>query len=294
MMTMKQALPGFEEFVAPSFEGIVNVATVPQRSLFRYPGGKTWLVPLIRQWLSSRGPLPELVEPFTGGGIVGLTAAFESLAEHVTLVELDPDVAAVWEVVLNGHGLELADRIRAFGLTDQTARAILSADCRTAVDRAFATIVRNRVQRGGILAPGASLMKDGENGRGIGSRWYPETLYKRIADLVEIKQRLSFIQGDGVQVIRRYSSHADAVFFIDPPYTVAGRRLYTHSQIDHHALFEAVAALAGDFLMTYDNAEEIRELAVHHGFRTELVPMKSTHHERKLELLIGRSFDWLR
>lgn len=25
---------------------VVNVASVPQRSPFRYPGGKTWLVPL--------------------------------------------------------------------------------------------------------------------------------------------------------------------------------------------------------------------------------------------------------
>ncbi len=32
---------------------IVNVASVPQRSPFRYPGGKTWLVPRIRQWLKS-------------------------------------------------------------------------------------------------------------------------------------------------------------------------------------------------------------------------------------------------
>jgi len=30
-----------------------------------------------------------LVEPFAAGGIVGLTAAFEGLAKHVTMVELD-------------------------------------------------------------------------------------------------------------------------------------------------------------------------------------------------------------
>jgi DNA adenine methylase len=30
---------------------IVNVASVPQRSPFRYPGGKTWLVPRVRRWL---------------------------------------------------------------------------------------------------------------------------------------------------------------------------------------------------------------------------------------------------
>src|SRR3954453_16467871 len=46
----------------------VNVASVPQRSPFRYPGGKTWLVPYIRSWLTSKKAVPcILVEPFAGG-----------------------------------------------------------------------------------------------------------------------------------------------------------------------------------------------------------------------------------
>ncbi|MDQ3584451.1 MAG: DNA adenine methylase [Acidobacteriota bacterium] len=61
---------------------VVNVAAVPQRSPFRYPGGKTWLVPRIRQWLKQRPA--EFIEPFAGGGIVGLTVAAENLAAHVT------------------------------------------------------------------------------------------------------------------------------------------------------------------------------------------------------------------
>ena len=75
---------------------IVNVASVPMRSPFRYPGGKTWLVPWIRRWLRSKPcPVAELVEPFAGGAIVGLTAVFEELARKVTLVEVDYDVASV-------------------------------------------------------------------------------------------------------------------------------------------------------------------------------------------------------
>src|SRR6266446_9065771 len=51
----------------------INVASVPQRSPFRYPGGKTWLVPYIRDWLHDQSaPVCVLVEPFAGGGIVGL------------------------------------------------------------------------------------------------------------------------------------------------------------------------------------------------------------------------------
>jgi DNA adenine methylase len=47
---------------------VVNVASVPQRSPFRYPGGKTWAIPIIKKWLKQTGtPVPLLVEPFAGG-----------------------------------------------------------------------------------------------------------------------------------------------------------------------------------------------------------------------------------
>ncbi|HYH86028.1 MAG TPA: hypothetical protein VEX60_11290, partial [Pyrinomonadaceae bacterium] len=74
----------------------------------------------------------------------------------------------------------------------------------------------------------------------------------------------------------------------------AGRRLYTHSEIDHGELFQVANALAGDFLMTYDDADGTRELARKHNFDTELVPMKNTHHAEMKELLIGRDLDWVR
>ena len=53
----------------PMQRNIVNVASVPHRSPFRYPGGKTWLVPRVREWLASLPQRPALfVEPFAGGG----------------------------------------------------------------------------------------------------------------------------------------------------------------------------------------------------------------------------------
>src|SRR5476651_116916 len=90
----------------------VNVSSVPQRSPFRYPGGKTWFVPLFRRWIMSLSTQPRtLVEPFAGGGIIGLTAAFEKLTEKVVLVERDDQIAAVWETILRGDAEWLAKRI---------------------------------------------------------------------------------------------------------------------------------------------------------------------------------------
>lgn len=276
---------------------IVNVASVPQRSPFRYPGGKTWLVPVVRRWLKDR-KVKELVEPFAGGGIISLTVAFEELADRVTMVEFDDHVAAVWETIFNGGNRRLAERIVHFDMTFDNVKDVLSRRNVTIEELAFQTILRNRVNHGGILAPGSGLIKHGENGKGLKSRWYPDTLYKRITNIAHIKDRIQFIHGDGMSVLQNMQNRRGVAYFIDPPYTAAGKkagkRLYLHNELDHERLFELTANLQSDFLMSYDNAEGVAELAQKHNFDTQTVGMKNTHHAEMTELLIGRDLDWMR
>jgi len=281
----------------PQQEKIVNVACVPLRSPFRYPGGKTWLVPQIRQWLASLPAKPQdFIEPFAGGGIVGLTVAFENLAAHVTLVELDQQIAAVWKTIIAGDGEWLADRIIKFRFSPETVAAELEKTNLSTPEQAFQTILKNRVNRGGILAPGAGKVKHGENGKGLASRWYAETLSLRIRKIVAIRDRLTFIEGDGLAALNQNSPRTDAVFFIDPPYTAggksAGSRLYTHFELNHDELFKISSKLAGDFLMTYNNDEDVQKLAQIYNLAVKEIAMKNTHHAKMTELLIGRNLDW--
>lgn len=279
---------------------VVNVSSVPQRSPFRYPGGKTWLVPHVRRWLATKPTRAcEFIEPFAGGGIVSLTVSAESLAEHVTMVELDSQVSAVWRTIIEeDDGEWLAARIVSFDLTHEALAATLSKKTRSVREKAFQTILKNRTYRGGILAQGSAPLKHGENGKGIASRWYAETLKRRILDIRAIRERITFIEGDGLEVIKKNTQRSDAVFFIDPPYTAAGKRagsrLYTHFELDHEELFRLAGAVAGDFLMTYNDADGVRELARSQGFDIELVAMKNTHNAEMKELLIGRNLDWAR
>lgn len=274
---------------------VVNVASVPQRSPFRYAGGKTWLIPRVRAWLAEYGGLDkELIEPFTGGGIVSLTAACEDLVGHVTMVEKDEGVAAVWHLIFGGGAEWLANRIVEFELTPETARAAIDNAEESLEARAFATIVKNRVNRGGILADGASFIKRGENGKGITSRWYPETLKKRILALDQVKNKVTFIEGDAFDICLKNSERDDAIYFIDPPYIKAGHRLYRYSVVDHEALFNISEKLKGDFLMTYNNLDEVREMALQRNLSIRPVAMKNTHHAEKKELLIGRNLEWVK
>ena len=278
---------------------IVNVASVPKRSPFRYPGGKTWLVPLARKWWRSLARKPSLlIEAFAGGGIIGLTAAFEGFVDHVVLVEKDPDVSAVWQCICSPDYRELSNRILHFEVTEENVKSVLASDQKEIHDIAFKTILKNRMFHGGILAPGASLMKSGENGKGLKSRWYARTLAERIEAIASLRDRFTVIHNDGIEVLESHSNDKNAIFFIDPPYTAAGKkagsRLYLHSDLNHAALFDVTSKLSGDFLMTYDNADGVIELAKLQKFDTEPVAMKNTHHAKMTELLIGRNLGWAR
>lgn len=304
--------PAFEQlrlhFVDPAQAGVLsefveklrenrvltNVAQVRHLSPFRYPGGKTWLVPEVKKRLiSSKVQTSAFVEPFAGGAIVGLSAAAEGWATKVFLSELDDDVAAVWTTIFQGTDSEvkwLRDQIIGFEVNLRNVREVIDGKPTGIKARAFRTIVKNRMQRGGILAAGAGLVKSGEAGRGLHSRWYAGTLAKRIDALQLLRHRIVFEQTDAMEMIKRFAGDRHAFYFIDPPYTAggknAGKRLYTHNEVDHEGLFAAAASVKGSVMMTYDDTREVRELASRHGFRVENVPMKNTHHEVMCELLI--------
>ena len=273
---------------------VVNVASVPQRSPFRYPGGKTWLVPTARKWFSLADENSELVEVFAGGGIIGLTAAAEEYFSKVTMIELDNDVAAVWQTIFSESDVAwLVDRIRTFELNvDNVKEAISLADAGTK-ERAFSTIIRNRTNHGGILAKGSGMIKSGEAGKGLSSRWYPETLIHRIEDAHKLRDRIDFLQMDAFKVLEQRKNGKNVFFFIDPPYTVAGRRLYNLFNVDHRKIFELVSQIKGHFLLTYDDAEEVRNWADEFGLMYRTIPMQTTHLIKKNELLISDNFDWL-
>lgn len=279
------------ETVAPS-QHVINVASVPQRSPFRYPGGKTWLVPTARRWFAEATADSHLIEPFAGGAIISLTAAAEHYFEHVTMVELDDDMAAAWQTILSDDSQWLINQISAFHVTADNINDVIAHADDGIKERGFATIVRNRTNHGGILAKGSGLIKTGENGKGLGSRWYPGTLIKRIADVKRISNRINFVHGDAFTVMENNLEDPHAFFFIDPPYTVAGRRLYTHYEVDHRRIFELASRMRGHFLMTYDDSQEVRNWAEEFHLPYMTIPMQTTHLVTKEELLISNSFEW--
>lgn len=270
-----------------------NVSSVPQRSPLRYPGGKTWLIPHIREWIIRTNPkLNLMVEPFAGGGIVSLTSVMEGLAQRCIMSELDRDVAAFWHATLRENDA-LCDRILRFTPTLEALNALSKKHPISIVDQAFQTLALNRTKRGGILASGASFSRKGENGKGVSSRWYPQTIVTRLREIANHADRICFCETDGLKLLETLSNSLQqhTAVFIDPPYTFgtrkrAGRRLYSHYELDHARMFSVLADSGANFLMTYDATSELLELIQHHNFHAVRVMMKNVHHAMISELVI--------
>ena len=172
---------------------VINVASVPQRSPFRYPGGKTWLVPTARKWFNQAVGNSVLIEPFAGGGIITLTAIAEHYFRHATMVELDDDMAAAWQTMFSKVDCAwLVDRISNFVVTPNEINESCEKASFGTKERGFATIVRNRTNHGGILAKGSGTIKTGEGGKDLSSHWYPSTLIRRIIEVNRLSDHITF------------------------------------------------------------------------------------------------------
>ena len=210
------------------------------------------------------------------------------------MYEIDQNVAAVWKCVFSSDAERLCKLIVDFQVTRENVLELLSIEPEDTIQLAFRTIVKNRTFRGGILAAGSGLIKAGENGRGLTSRWYPETLVERIRLLTELRERISFHEADGMAALEEHGDDSSSFIFVDPPYTAgngkrAGSRLYDHSSVDHERIFTLLENGKAPFMATYDDDLDVISLAKRSSFTLEYVSMKNTHHNCMQELLITRA-----
>jgi DNA adenine methylase len=263
-------------------------------SPFRYPGGKSRLRATIIDWIAKLGFRPtHFIEPFAGGASVGLAVAELDLADRVVLAEIDPDVSAVWDVMLNGQAGAFASRIRTFRLNRTAAAAVVASKPTDQLARAFRCLLLNRISRAGIMAPGAGWLNEGEDGHGIQSRWYPQTLSDRITSTNELRNKVTFIHGDGLKLLKEFANQPRAVAFVDPPYVVngrgAGQRLYAYHDVDCDKLFEIVRIFAGAMIITYHRSVIVERLADAAGIERHTITVQTGHKRSKRELILYKA-----
>lgn len=143
------------------------------------------------------------------------------------------------------------------------------------------------------MAPGAGWLNKGEDGHGIHSRWYPDTLADRIKTSNALRNKVTFVNGDGLEVLKEFAADPRAVAFVDPPYVVrgrgAGRRLYAYCDVDCDKLFEIIRTFAGAMVITYHRSVIVERLADAAGLERHTVTVQTGHTRWKRELIMYKS-----
>lgn len=257
-------------------------------SPFRYPGGKSWLAPSMVEAVSKCGAAT-FVEPFAGGASVGLAVASKLPGVSVGLTEKDPGVAATWRAILGEERESLCDLIATFDMSRENAEAYLSLPHRSDLEMAFATILRNRCNYGGIIGANVRMLKSGDSGRGVLSRWYPETLCKRIMHIGSMSDRIHFCEGDALEAME--ATKPESMLFVDPPYCFdgkgVGKRLYSHWDVDQQQVFQSVANHDGPVIATHANDVQVKQMLDGLGLHHRVISMHGNRNVKQQEIVIA-------
>ena len=233
----------------------------------RYPGGKTQLTPFVIELLRANDlSQPVYCEPFAGGAGIGCRLLVTGMVSEIWINDIDPAIHACWDCVLN-HTDALCELIATTPITMQEwyrQRAIQSRTSAKTLALGFSTLFLNRTNRSGILRGGVIGGKEQTGNYPLDCRFNRDALTQKIRRIALYRDQVRLHRMDARlymrSVLKRLPAHA--LVNVDPPYYAAGPELYTNAyqHKDHVVLAKTVRAMPHRWMLTYDDAAEIRTL----------------------------------
>ena len=197
-------------------------------------------------------PHKSYIEPFVGMGGVFLRRSRRPTAEVIN--DLSGDVANLFRIVRR-HYEPFVDELRWLIASREEFDRQRAMDPRTLTDieRAVRFLYLQRLTFGGKVV-GRHFGVD----RRSASRF---DLGKLRAELKLLCQRLEPVKIEQLhygEVIRRYD-HADALFYLDPPYDETTGYGVEFGRADYLAMAEQLGGIAGSFIMSINDTPFVRE-----------------------------------
>lgn len=233
----------------------------------RYPGGKSQLAPFVIELMRANNLFGAVyVEPFAGGAGIAWKLLFDGYASEVWINDIDPAIHAFWHCVLHRTD-ELCSMIERTDVTIEEwhrQRRLQASAPAQSLSLGFSTFFLNRTNRSGILKAGVigGLSQAGE--------WRLDCRFRK-QDLIEKIRRIALYK-DQITLTREDASiylsstvkalPQQSLINIDPPYYQKGPELYCsfYDHADHKLLAQTIRKLRRPWMLTYDNAPEIRAL----------------------------------
>lgn len=255
--------------------------------MFRYPGGKSKakkvIVSKINKYYRTEGsPNVEYVEPFFGSGSIAIALLNSTRLSHICINDMDGGIACFWNAVIH-YPDELCKMVEEYtpvvedfysfktDLRDlgeyfkaKTACSKLTEDC---VRIGFKKLVIHKISFSGLgtMAGGPMGGREQKSDYKVGCRWNSVHIAKEIRELHELFSHVtirdnSCTETDYGGILGRTEK---GFFYLDPPYYEKGPELYQYhfqNLDDHQVLARFLEETELPWLLSYDNAPEIREM----------------------------------
>ncbi len=264
------------------------------RSLLRYPGSKARFARFIAQTIKVNGfRRPVFVEPFCGGASVTIALLESNIVEEVIINDIDPIVASLWKCVFSKDDARwLSDAILQVPLTLdywQYQKKLSPANLREA---ALKCLYLNRTSFSGVLHDSAGPIGGRTQAKWtIGCRFNRAKLSSRVLELSTLSNRVrSITQESWMTVCERWGGEKEVLFYVDPPFYHKAKRLYRFifSDAEHVLLRDYLMTLNSPWVLSYDNAEEIRQLYDNPKLKARIIDNTYSTHPIGGNSFIGR------
>ncbi len=230
------------------------------KSPLRYPGGKSRAIKQIQKQLPKKFNFSEYREPFVGGGsvFIYLKQIYPNL--DIWINDLNPELYLFWKVAQSDLKT-LVTQLREIKQNRKDGRGLFTELSQVNVektsdfDRAVRFFILNRITFSGTIESG------GYSEKSFHTR-FTESSIDRLEKLKHILPGVRITNLDYRDVINKKGENS--FIFLDPPYLTATKsKLYgkdgdLHTSFNHQDFAETMKQCDHQWLITYDDAEEIR------------------------------------
>ncbi|MDY5585305.1 MAG: DNA adenine methylase [Arcanobacterium sp.] len=258
--------------------------TNKSNSLLRYPGGKAKITKFVANILERNNIHGTYIEPFAGGAGVAINLLLTNQIRHAVINDLDDGVYSFWKTVFE-NPQSLRKRIKAVPFDYATPnlwpqpsqraqywfhikKRYQQNSYRSIEDKAFDFFMLNRMNVSGIIdgGPIGGLAQEGQYS--IASRFNKQNLLLKLDQVSQLASRITLTNFEASHFLALAKkgkfniSKGDSLFFVDPPYYVQGKHLYSCYATDriHSGVANELLDSELQWILTYDTAPQIDAL----------------------------------
>lgn len=240
-------------------------------SPLRYPGGKTKFYDnILKIFQDNKITKPIYIEAFAGGIGLALKLLKDDIVKKLILNDIDKGIFSFWQsVLLYNEELCTLISLAKINLDEREIQKSIYSQKDTLdltikeniLKLGFATFYLNRVNRSGIIKAGVIGGINQNGNYKMNCRFNKEKLINKIKEIHSYRNKIKFYNLDVIEFLNEIPSK-DSFIFFDPPYYKKGQELYTnyYTHNDHLKLSEKIGSLKTKWIITYDNADEIKEI----------------------------------